>query len=54
MKIDILLLSGNHFMEQNFVQIPIYTTYITNYLDGRAHAGSAIISRRGMKHHNVA
>jgi hypothetical protein len=40
-KIDIRLVSGNCFMEQNYVKIPTYTTYVTNHLDSRAHAGSA-------------
>jgi hypothetical protein len=40
-KIDIRLVSENRFMEQNYVKITTYITYVTNHLDGRAHAGSA-------------
>jgi exonuclease III len=42
-KIDILLVSKTHFTEQNYVKIPTYITYAINCLDGKAHAGSAVI-----------
>jgi exonuclease III len=48
-KIDVLLVSETHFTEQNYVNIPNYITYATNHPDGRAHAGSAIIIRKGKK-----
>jgi hypothetical protein len=41
-------------MEQNYVSIPNYTAYATNHLDERAHAGSAIITRKDIKHHELA
>jgi exonuclease III len=53
-KIDILLVSEIHFTEQNYVNIPNYITYATNHPDGTAHAGSAIIIRKNIKHHELA
>jgi exonuclease III len=50
-KTDIHLVSETHFTEQNYVNIPNYITYATNHPDGRAHAGSAIIIRKDIKHH---
>jgi exonuclease III len=52
-KIDILLVSETHFTEQNYVNILNYITYATNHLDRRAHAGSAIIIRKNIKHHEL-
>jgi exonuclease III len=52
-KIDVLLVSETHFTEQNYVNIPNYITYATNHPDGRAHAGSAIIIRKCIKHHEL-
>jgi exonuclease III len=53
-KIDIFLVSETHFTERNYVNIPYYITYATSHLDGRAHAGSAIIIKTDMKHHELA
>jgi hypothetical protein len=52
-KIDILLVSEAHFREQNYVNIPNYITYAPNHPDGRPHAGSAIIIRKDIKHHEL-
>jgi hypothetical protein len=46
--------SETHFTEQNYVNIPNYITYATNHPDARAHAGSAIIIRNDLKHHQLA
>jgi hypothetical protein len=43
-----------HFTEQNYVNIPNYITYATNYPIGRAYAGSAIIIRKDIKRNQVA
>jgi exonuclease III len=53
-KIDILLVSETHFTEQNYANIPNHTTYATNHPDGRAHAGSVIIIKQDIKHHEIA
>jgi hypothetical protein len=45
--------SETHFTEQNYVNIPNYIIYTTHYPDGRAHAGSAIIIRKDIKHHKL-
>jgi hypothetical protein len=47
-KIDILLVSETHFKEQNYI------THATSHPDWRTHAGSAIIVRKGIKHHELA
>jgi hypothetical protein len=52
-KIDILWVSETHFTQQNYVNIPNYIIYATNHLDGRAHAGSAIIIRKDIKHNEL-
>jgi hypothetical protein len=38
---------------RNYVKIPAYTTYATNHPNGRAHAGSAIIIRKDITHHEL-
>jgi endonuclease/exonuclease/phosphatase (EEP) superfamily protein YafD len=45
--------SETHFTEHSYVNVPNYITYATNHPDGRAHAGSAIIVRKGIKHHEL-
>jgi hypothetical protein len=40
-------------MEQTNVNIPNYITYATNHPGGTAHAGSAIILRKDIKHHEL-
>jgi hypothetical protein len=52
-KIDILLVSETHFTQQNYVNIPTYTTYATDHPDGTAHAGSATITRKDIKHNEL-
>jgi hypothetical protein len=53
-KTDTLLVSATHCAERNYVNIPNYITYATNLPDGRDHAGSAIIKRQDIKHHDIA
>jgi hypothetical protein len=50
---DILLMSEIHFMERNYITFPTYTAHANNYPDRRAHAGSAIIIRKDIKHHKL-
>jgi exonuclease III len=52
-KTDILLVYETHFTEQDYVNIPNCIIYATNHPDGGAHAGSAIIIRKGIKHHEL-
>jgi hypothetical protein len=53
-KIDIILVSETYFAEENYTKIPNNITYATNHPDGRYHAGSAIIIRKDIKHHEPA
>jgi hypothetical protein len=46
--------SEPHFTEQNYLNIPSYITYATNHADGKAHEGSAIIVRKGIKLYELA
>lgn len=52
-KIDILLISESHSTERTMIRIPYYTIYFANHPDGTAHAGSAIIIRSTLKHHEL-
>jgi hypothetical protein len=52
-KIDILLVSETHFKEKNYVNIHNYVTHATNLCDGTTHAGSDIILRKVIKHHEI-
>jgi hypothetical protein len=45
--------SETHFKEQNYVNIPNYVTLATYHCDGTAHAGSDIILRKVIKHHEI-
>jgi hypothetical protein len=46
--------SETHFTERNYIKIPNYIAYDTKHRDGRAHAGTAIIIRKDIKHHELA
>lgn len=52
-KIDILLISETHFTERSYFRLPGFTTYDTKHPDGRAHAGTAVLLRRNIKHHAI-
>jgi hypothetical protein len=52
-KIEKQLVSETHFMVRNSVKISTCTTHTTSLLDGRAHADSAIIIRKYIKHHEL-
>jgi exonuclease III len=52
-KIDTLLVSETHFTERNCVIIPNYIAHDTKYPDRRAHAGTAIIIRKDITHHEL-
>lgn len=51
--IDILLVSETHFTERNYLRIPNYVVYHTKHPDGRAHAGTAVILKKNIKHHEL-
>jgi hypothetical protein len=53
-KTGVLLVFEPHSTELKHVNIPNYTTQATNHPDGRVHAGSAIITRKGIKHYELA
>jgi exonuclease III len=53
-KIDILLISETHFTTKTHFQIPQYNTYYTNHPDGTAHAGTAIIVKHTLRHHELS
>jgi hypothetical protein len=52
-KVGILLLPKTHFAAQNYIKIQNYTTNDTNHPEGRAHAGSALNIRKGLKRHEL-
>lgn len=49
--IDIMLISETHFTQKSYFTIPNFNVYHTNHPDGTAHAGTAIIIRRNIKHY---
>ena len=49
--IDIALISETHFTNKSYLKIRGYSMYYTTHPSGRAHAGSAIIVKNGIKHH---
>lgn len=51
-KIDILLLSETHLTKERVIKIKGYNVYYANHPDGTAHAGSAIMVKENIKHHN--
>lgn len=52
-KLDILLISEAHCKENSIVRFPDFYCYITNHPDGKSHAGSAIIIKKSIKHHQM-
>lgn len=48
--LDIMLISETHFTDKNYFKIPGYCTYTTNFPDGRARGGSAVIIKNCIKH----
>lgn len=52
-KIDILLVSETHFTNRNYIKISNYTAYNTNHPDGKAHADTAIIIKKDIKHYEL-
>lgn len=51
--LDIVLISEAHFTERSFLKIPGFTLYVTQHPDGTAHAGTAIIIKNTIKHHEL-
>jgi hypothetical protein len=52
-KIDIILISETHFIENNYFSLRGYNFYKTNHPSGNAHGGSAIIIKSTIKHHVI-
>lgn len=50
-KIDIMLISETHFTDKSYIKFPNYNVYTTTHPDNRAHAGSAVIIKNSIKHH---
>jgi exonuclease III len=50
-KIDILLISESHTIEQSVIKIQYYTIYYAHHPDGTAHVGSALVIKSQLKHH---
>ena len=50
-KIDIMLISETHLTTKNFFFIKDYFFYDTKHPNNKAHGGSGILIRRGIKHH---
>lgn len=53
-KIDIMLISEAHFTTRSYLKIPEYVIYHTQYPDGTAHGGTAIIVKRTITHHELS
>lgn len=51
--IDIMLISESRFTNLNYFKIPNYVIYTTNHPDGTAHAGTAILIKVTIKHHEM-
>lgn len=51
--IDILLVSESHFTDKSYFHIPRYITYHTNHPDKTAHAGTAILIKEAISHHDM-
>lgn len=52
-QIDVMMISETHFTMKSFLKIPDYNIYTSNYPDGTAHGGTAIIIRSTIKHHEL-
>ena len=46
-----MLISETHFTAKRYTEIPNYTIYDTQHPDGRAHGGTTIIIKNGLKRH---
>lgn len=51
--LDIVLVSETHFTDLSFFRIPNFTLYTTNHPDDRAHAGSAVLIKKHIKHYEL-
>lgn len=51
--VDILMVSESHLKDNYIIRIQNYNIYTTNHPDGTAHAGSAIVVRSTIKHHEL-
>lgn len=51
--IDIMLISETHFTARTFVKIPGYKIYHTDYPDGTAHGGAAVVIKQNIVHHEL-
>jgi len=51
--IDIMLIRENHLTDKSYLKIPGNKIYHTNYPDNTAHAGTAIIIKSKIKHHQL-
>lgn len=51
--LDIILISETHFTNLSFFRIPNFIMYNANHPDNAAHAGSAILVRQHIKHHEM-
>lgn len=51
--IDVLLVSEKHFTDQTVLNIPNYSIYPCNHLDGTAQGGTAILIRNAIQHYQV-
>lgn len=52
--IDVLLVSETHFTSKSYFKIPYYNLYYTLHPDGTAHAGTAILIKSSIEHHELA
>jgi exonuclease III len=48
---NVMPISETHLSTRSYIKIPNYTIYATQYRDGTAHGGTAIIIKNGIKHH---
>lgn len=52
-KVDVLLITETHFTSRSHIKIPGYNIYYTNHPSGNAHAGTAVIIKSEIKHHEM-
>lgn len=52
-KLDILLISEAHCTGTSLITFPDHLCYVTNHPDGTGHAGSAVIIKKTIKHHQM-
>ena len=51
--IDVMLISETHLTDRSYLKIPGYKIYHTNYPDNTVHAGTAIIIKNTINHHQL-